>query len=68
MLVRLFSSEVFGMLLVYVVDRLAVEVCVPIYFHGVQSCVGGVLWVRDVVGCGGNWSLWGFRCVEGGAR
>ena len=53
---------------VCVVDRLAKEVFVPIYFHGVQWCVGGVLWVRDVVGWGESWSFWGFRCVEGSAR
>ena len=68
MFAKLFSSEVLSMPLVYVVDRLAEEVFVPVDFYGVQLCVGGVLWVRDVVGCGGSWSLWGFRCVEWGAR
>ena len=50
--------------LVYVVDCLAEEVFVPIYFHGVQWSVGDVLWVSEVVGCGGSWSLWGARCVK----
>ena len=54
--------------LVNVVDRLAEEMFMPIYFHGVQWCVGGVLWVRDVVTCGGSWVLWGFCCVDWGAR
>ena len=54
MFAKLLSSEVFGMPLVYVVARLAKEVFVSIYFYGVQWCVGGVLWVRDVVGCGGS--------------
>jgi hypothetical protein len=33
---KLFSSEVFGTPLVYVVDRLAEEMFVLIHFHGVQ--------------------------------
>ena len=35
------SSEVLGMPLANVVDRLVEEVFVPIYFHGIQCCVGG---------------------------
>jgi hypothetical protein len=54
--------------MVYVVDRLAEEVFVPVYFHGVQGCVSGVFWVRDVVGCGGCWSLRGSGCVEWSGR
>ena len=46
---ELFSGEVFDMPLVCVIERLAEEMFVPIYLHGVQWCVGGVLWVRDVV-------------------
>ena len=68
MFTKLFKCEVFDMPMVYVVDRLAEEVFVPVYFHGVQGCVSGVFWVRDVVGCGGCWSLRGSGCVEWSGR
>jgi hypothetical protein len=65
---ELFSSEVFGMPLFYVVYRLEEEMFMPIYFHGALWYVDGVLWVRDVVSCGDRWALCGFCCVEWGAR
>ena len=46
--------------LVYAVDRLAGEMFVPINLHGVQECVGSVLWVRDDVSCGGAGLFRGF--------
>ena len=52
MFAELFSSEVFGMPLIYVVDRLAGQMFVPIILRGVQWRVGGVLWARDVISCG----------------
>ena len=42
---EMFSGEVFGVPLIYVVDRSTGEMFVPIDFHSVQWCVGGVLWV-----------------------
>ena len=66
MFAELFSSEVFGMPLIYVVDRLAGQMFVPIILRGVQWRVGGVLWVGEVFSCGGRWALWGFCCVEWG--
>ena len=50
----MFSGEVFGMQLIYVLDRSTGKMFVPIYFHSAQWCVGGVLWVGEVVSCGGN--------------
>ena len=42
MFAELFGGEVCNVSLVYVVDCLAEEVFVPIYFHGVQGSIGGV--------------------------
>ena len=66
MFAKLFGRDkMFGMLLVYVVDGLVEEVSGPIYFHCIQRSVGGVLWARDMVGCGGSYRFGGFVVLSG---
>ena len=57
MFAEFFGGEMFNVPLVYVVDCLAEEVYVPIYFHGVQKIIGGVFWGGYVVRYRSFWSL-----------